>query len=502
MEIIMSKDAYRIKQVLQASITSASLFVLVACGGYGNPPVSSSGSGMTLARALAKGYISTTCPAPVPGRVTCLAYQFTPAGLQALGIKRSTASSLRKTSGSLSDTPGGTDISIQQVRAAYGLTTLSASGGVGQTVAAIEVGNAPWVESDLGVYRSYFGFPSCTIANGCLRMVAQNGSSQLPASNPSWWLEVTNDVSAISGVCPNCKILIVEANSSAWSDIAAAVNTAASMGVTSIDNSYAGYEDSSMLQYASAYNHPGIAVVASTMDAWYGPGNMLLPAAYSTVIAVGASNLTADPSTSRGWSETVSPWGSADGCSTIIAKPAWQHDTGCSMRTVADIAFASNPGFPVYGHGMTAGNGAGWGSGDGTSFATAAVAGLYGLAGAKVNDASSLYYGASQLNSIASGSVYGLPSGQGGCIPLGGSSGNTVTDQSSLRRGLTSSDLPAYFCTGEAGYSSPVGNGSPNGTTPLTATPAPTVTPCPLPTASSPNPHPTQNPNPGSACTS
>ena len=46
--------------------------------------------------------------------------------------------------------------------------------------------------------------------------------------------------------CPNCKILLVEANSASMDDLGAAVNRAAMMGANAISNSYGGNEDSTV----------------------------------------------------------------------------------------------------------------------------------------------------------------------------------------------------------------------------------------------------------------
>jgi hypothetical protein len=36
-------------------------------------------------------------------------------------------------------------------------------------------------------------------------------------------------------------------------------------------------------------------------------------------------------------------WNTGSGCSAYVAKPAWQHDAHCHLRTVADVAaLASN----------------------------------------------------------------------------------------------------------------------------------------------------------------
>ena len=85
-------------------------------------------------------------------------------------------------------TPSG--LSPANLDSAY---KLSASAGSGQTVAIVDAYNDPNAASDLAVYRSQFGLPACTVANGCFRQVSQNGATSRcrpatpdgPARNPS-----------------------------------------------------------------------------------------------------------------------------------------------------------------------------------------------------------------------------------------------------------------------------------------------------------------------------
>jgi len=122
------------------------------------------------------------------------------------------------------------------LRAAYGLTALSLSSGVGQTVAIVDAYDDPKAESDLGVYRATYGIPACTTANGCFRKVNQNGlASPLPRKNAGWGGEESLDLDMVSAICPNCHILFVEA-SNAGSGLDAAVNTAARLGARYISN--------------------------------------------------------------------------------------------------------------------------------------------------------------------------------------------------------------------------------------------------------------------------
>ena len=62
------------------------------------------------------------------------------------------------------------------IRSAYNLGSAS---GAGRTVAIVDAYNDPTAEADLGVYRSQYGLPACTTANGCFRKVSQTGTTTL-----------------------------------------------------------------------------------------------------------------------------------------------------------------------------------------------------------------------------------------------------------------------------------------------------------------------------------
>jgi len=313
------------------------------------------------------------------------------------------------------------------LQAAYGLTSIAASSGGSATIAIVDAYDAPTAEADLGVYRAKFSLPACTTANGCFRKVDQNGGTSYPKADGGWAQEISLDLDMASAICPKCKILLVEAKSAYFTDLALAVNRAASMGATVISNSYGGPEYASEANDQSAYNHPGIAVTVSSGDAGYG---VEFPAASQYVIAVGGTSLR-KASGGRGWSETV--WaGAGSGCSAYITKPSWQKDAGCSRRTVADVAAVADPntGVAVYDSYSYRGS-SGWMQFGGTSAAAPIVAAVYALSGGTTTAAQSLY-GASGLFDVTSGS-------NGSC---GGS----------------------YLCTGVSGYDGPTGNGTPNGT--------------------------------------
>ena len=277
--------------------------------------------------------------------------------------------------------------------------------GAGQTVALVDAYDDPTIESDLNTYRAYYGIPPCTTANGCFRKVNQDGEQgNYPLANPDWDPEIALDTEMVSAICPKCHILLVEANSAdesivtsnpvQHSDLGAAVDTAVNLGATEVSNSYgsAGPEPDDTF-FDHYYDHPGVAITASAGDSDYGT---IWPAASPYVTAVGGTELVADPTTARGLSESV--WGSAypgvlpneaqgtgSGCSLFEPKPAWQHDAGCSGRTVADVsAVADN--VAIYDSSLEIG---GWGVVAGTSIASPIIASVYALAG----NAKSVVYG-------------------------------------------------------------------------------------------------------------
>jgi subtilase family serine protease len=311
------------------------------------------------------------------------------------------------------------------LQSAYKLPSSTAGGG--QTVAIVDAYDDPKAESDLGVYRSRFGLSACTTANGCFRKVNQTGGTNYPRGNRSWAQEISLDLDMVSAICPNCHILLVEATTNSFSNLATAVDEAAKLSANEISNSYGGSEYSNEVNDQSHYNHPGIAITVSSGDSGYG---VQFPAASRYVTAVGGTTLNR-ASNSRGWSETV--WsGAGSGCSAYISKPSWQTDTGCSRRTVADVAADANPntGVSVY----DTYHETGWLVFGGTSVSSPIIASVYALAG----NAGSVTYGSYSYSHTSS--LFDVTSGSNGSC--GGS----------------------YLCTGEVGYDGPTGNGTPDGT--------------------------------------
>jgi subtilase family serine protease len=234
----------------------------------------------------------------------------------------------------------------------------------------------PNAESDLATYRNQYGLPACTSASACFAKVNQDGKpGEYPDPDPEWALETSLDLDMVSAACPQCRILLVEADSSGFDDMATAVETAANLGATVISNSWATEEFAGEAAENPRFDHPGIPTLFATGDWGYG---VYYPAAAPTSIAVGGTGLNRSAD-ARGWTESA--WsGAGSGCSSYEAKPAWQKDAGCPGRSLADVSAVADPQTPVsvydsYQH-------SGWELLGGTSVATPLVAGIEALSSA------------------------------------------------------------------------------------------------------------------------
>jgi subtilase family serine protease len=321
-----------------------------------------------------------------------------------------------------------------QFHGAYSLPTTASSL---RTIAIVDAYDNPTIRNDLTVYSNTYGIPdlpTCTSpadARACFVKVSQTGSTTtLPRKDAGWALEIALDVEIAHAICQNCKIILVEASSNSFANLAAAVDEAAVLGANVISNSYGGSEFSSetSASYDGHFNHPGIAITVSSGDSGYG---VQYPAASQYVTAVGGTTLNLNASNQR-TSESV--WsGAGSGCSAYEPKPSWQTDAGCARRTVADVSADADPasGASVYDTTRYQGQ-LGWFKVGGTSLSAPLIGGVYALGTLPVTAGSYPYSHTASLYDVTSGS-------NGSCSP-------------------------SYLCTGVAGFDGPSGLGTPTGT--------------------------------------
>lgn len=334
-------------------------------------------------------------------------------------------------------------------------------------IAIIDAFHAPTLENDLTVYSNYFGIPVCTKANGCLTVVDQNGGQNLPTQvNSGWAMETSLDVEVAHAICQTCKILLVEVSSNSFLNMGVGVNTAARLGAAAISNSYGGAEWSGEKSYDSYYNHPGIAVTASSGDNGYGAE---YPATSPNVVGVGGTTLQLYTDFSYA-SESV--WsGTGSGCNRYETASPWQtslpnwNQTAClTRRAISDVAADADPNTGAAVYDSTAyGGRTGWWQVGGTSLSSPIIAAAFALAGgvAPNTQAPSILYANSTLANF-----------------------HDITTGSN---GLCST----IMCKAVSGFDGPTGLGTPNGILGFgpvlfaspTPTPTPTSTPIPTPPA-------------------
>jgi hypothetical protein len=303
------------------------------------------------------------------------------------------------------------------LQAAYGLAQAARSGGKGAIVGIVVAYGYSKAASDLAVYRKTMGLPSCGTSNGCLRIVNQSGRArELPKPNADssddWRAEAALDLDMISAICPNCKIVLVQANSNKSSDLAAGVNAAVASGAIAVGNSYSAKEENGS---DAAYRHPGRAIIASAGN---GGAESRAPCSYAAVVCVGGTTLLAG-SAGRGWNERAWRDGGS-GCSAYVAKPSWQHVKVCRTRAEVDVSAVADPatGVAVYE------SPGGWQAMGGTSVGTAIVAALFALgpSAGRANPPQWIWRhgGGSAYHQVAAASGYDGPTGWGSPNGTGG----------------------------------------------------------------------------------
>ncbi len=356
-------------------------------------------------------------PRPAPGHYTCY-------GLRRTDLGRRPAS------------PVPTGFGPAELRSAY--RTPSSTAGAGQTVFVIDAYGYPNAESDLAVYRSHYGMPACTTANGCFKKLNQDGhTAPLPAYDDGWAAESAIDLDMVSAICPLCKITLIEGSDNG-DNLFKAVGRANILGAKYVSMSWGGPEDGTEPHYDAAYfGRSGVVYAASAGDGSYQAG-VSYPSTSGNVVAVGGTSLVKN-SSARGWAETA--WGNANvgtgsGCSGDEAKPSWQRfiaPSVCPRRAANDVAAVGDPdtGVAVYQRGSPWGD---WSVAGGTSVGAPIIAAVYALAGVPGNADHPASYPYSTTGAL-----------------------NDIT------RGNNGSCVPALLCTAAVGWDGPTGLGTPRG---------------------------------------
>jgi PKD domain/Divergent InlB B-repeat domain/PASTA domain len=459
------------------------------------------------------------CPAATAHRWSCDAFRLATEHVSISTAKAMRAAGLARPAVSYGHGPNG-GYSPTDLATAYGVNPAASTT---QTVGIVDAYNDPSVLADLNFFDSHYGLPAET--GSSFEVVNETGAvidpetTSSPNQDVDWSGEISLDVETVRGLCNACRIVLVETDSNSSADLAQGVDAAVSLGATIVSNSYGGPESPGD-PYASDYNRPGVAILASAGDdGWYDwdlyddSYNLPeVPASYSTVVGVGGTSLTMTTNDTARTGETVwnddgpedSEGGGATGggCSTVYAAPPWEQavagyaSLGCgpTARSGVDVAADADylTGFDTYETtaswcipGMKDWNGndcpssdPDWQTYGGTSLSSPLVAAMWALAGGPQGvtyPALTLYghfqTGPSQFNDITSG-------GNGFCdtdsaatcfANTGDENPNELGDGLLDCRWDQDGDLLANIgqCNAETGFDGVSGVGTPNGVAPF-----------------------------------
>lgn len=280
--------------------------------------------------------------------------------------------------------------------------------GTGQTIAIVVAYDHPNIASDLAVFNAKFGLP----APPSFKKVTQTGATRgYPAVDATWALEIALDVQWAHAIAPAASILLVEAKSTTYADMNAAIAYAAKQtAVTVISNSWGSPEFNGETTIDSYCKITTKLCVFSTGDDG-NPGSY--PAYNPYVLSVGGTtlNLNADGTVASevAWS------GSGGGVSLYEPKPSYQTATNSyTKRGTSDVSYGADPatGFAVY-NSVAYDNQTGWFQMGGTSAGAPQWAGIIAVANQLRKAAGKAVLSATSTTSafMAHSRIYALTSG-------------------------------------------------------------------------------------------
>jgi kumamolisin len=258
--------------------------------------------------------------------------------------------------------------------------TAVATGG-SKAIGIVDAYHYPYATTDLAAFSAQFGLPAPTTAN--FQVVFANGVQ--PATNPGGWeMEAALDIQWAHAMAPNAKIILVEAASSGWADMNAAVAKASTLvaaaGGGQVSMSYGAAEWSGETASESYYKTAKVTYFASSGDT----AGTSYPCTSPNVVCVGGTTVRRDPTTKSFLGEVS--WASGGGGnSPYFARPTYQNAIATvvgTTRGVPDVAAAADPstgGWVRYTPSNT--RTAGWYIVGGTSWSSPTFAGIVNSAG-------------------------------------------------------------------------------------------------------------------------
>lgn len=499
--------------------------------------------------------VQSACATPAPGHASCFALKLHPvtaaarAHARPLGLTRRVSASAEKSAEKVcipaTVANGCYGLRPEDLKGAYfhGESPESPATSPLQTIALVDAYNDYAAEADLKAYDEEFKLPeimSCKAGqiSDCFEQINQSGERITAANAPfpsdeeqlvhteetcisgkdkagaseaacekaiesdGWAIEMSTDIEVARAICQNCRVLLVEANSSTDANLEEAERVAVKSGATEVSNSWGGeepkvdsavYENTKAMITASAGDNGYLNWTAAEPEEpgyWVGAS---YPASSPHVIAVGGTKLMLEGGARKSetvWNEDPGPKGVGNhgagggGCSVFFEAPLWQTQVedwskvGCgTKRAVADVAADADPytGVAIYDSvpdlevagGSSTGTPPGWLPIGGTSVASPIIASLGALAGG----AQEVPYPAQTLYEHLGRASKHLEASYLFDVTEGGN-GECRDEYKSTCKGSMNPSSPLYpfdcgegvlICNAAVGYDGPTGVGTPNG---------------------------------------
>jgi len=259
------------------------------------------------------------------------------------------------------------------------------SGG-SKAIGIVDAYDYPTAMADLNKFSAQFGLPAVTATTFKVIFAGGTGgcAGSDPGNDPGWEGEQALDIDWAHAMAPKAKIFLVEAASSAFTDLLVAVDcaskTVAAAGGGEISASWGGSEFSSETSMDSHFVKSGIVFFASSGDS----AGTLWPSVSTNVVAVGGTSTTrVNGGTKFGNFAGEAAWeDGGGGLSLYEPRPSYQSVlAAASHRLVPDVSSDANPNTGVWVYDNNPVNGCCWYVVGGTSVASPTWAGIVNRAG-------------------------------------------------------------------------------------------------------------------------
>lgn len=221
-------------------------------------------------------------------------------------------------------------------------TTAVPTGGSG-IIAVVTAFDHPRAIGDLNVFSKNFGLPLCGSSNPCFKKVFATGTK--PPMDPLWAQTAAQVIEYAHAFAPKAQIMLVEAASSAITDMWDAVDVASAKlvlhGGGQMILPFSILEESDETIFDSHFTAPGVIYISGNQG---GLGFFDYPAASPNVLALGGSGLIRDSKGNFVSEVATSFW--AGGQSLFEKRPSYQKGIATIVGThrgIPDAAFASDP---------------------------------------------------------------------------------------------------------------------------------------------------------------